>query len=118
MNSDFANFQRHFKRYQQRFGLTGYQVYFKCEPLDSCFADISCLQNRMVVTVRLNSESQPEGEEPRKSIRSTAKHEAIHLLLYRLEHLARCRYVADEEIYEAEEELVVKLEGLIGEVDS
>ena len=55
----------------------------------------------------------PDKDKPFKDIKRSAKHEALHLLLQRLEHRAQCRYVAEEEIYEAVEELVFKLEELI-----
>ena len=114
MNKDFALFQKYFKEYQQRFGLTGYKVYFKYEPLDGSFATIDCETGHMVATVRLNSEL-PEKDKPHKNIKRTAKHEAIHLLLMRLEGNARHRHSSSEEIYETVEELVFKLEELIKE---
>jgi len=109
---DFARFKKYFKEYQQRFGLTGYKVYFKYEPLESSFADITVGENNMVATIRLNSKL-PAKDKPFKDIKGNAKHEALHLLINRLEHRARCRYLGEEEIYEAVEELVIKLEGLI-----
>lgn len=112
MNKDFVEFQKHFKKYQQLFGLTGYKVYFKYEPLENCFARLVVTQSDMVATVRLNSEL-PDRDKPFKDIKRSAKHEAIHLLLSRLEHRACSRYVVEEEIYESVEELVFKLEELI-----
>lgn len=112
MSKDFEDFQKYFKEYQQRFGLTGYKVYFKCEPLEQSFADIRINQIDMVATVVLNS-ALPDKDKPFRDARRSAKHEAIHLLLGRLEHRAKCRYVAEEEIYEAIEEIVFKLENLL-----
>ena len=112
MNKDLAEFSEYFKQYQRLFGLTGYKVYFKYEAMDKAFADININQNSMVVTVRLNSKL-PDKDKPDKDIKRTAKHEALHLLLGRLEHRARARYVSDDEIYEAVEELVFKLEELV-----
>ena len=114
MKKDFIEFQNYFKGYQQRFGLTGYKVYFRHESLEDCFAGIAIEQKGMVATVSLNS-NLSDGDKPFKDIKQSAKHEAIHLLLNRLGHRARCRYVTEEEIYEAVEELVIKLENLIGE---
>lgn len=113
MAKDFAEFQKHFKKYQRLLGLTGYKVYFKYEPLENCFSRLIVTQGDMVVAVSLNSELS-DGDKPFKDIKRSAKHEAIHLLLSRLEHRARSRSVAEEEIYEAIEELVIKLEELIG----
>lgn len=112
MNKDLELFKREFTRWQKLFGLTGYKVYFKCEPLDKSFADISVIQGNMVATIRINSKL-PDKDKPFKDIKRSAKHEAIHLLLARLELSGRYRYSAENEIYEAVEELVHRLEDLI-----
>lgn len=66
----------------------------------------------MAITARLNN-NLPDKDKPHKDIKQSAKHEAIHLLISRLEKCGRARYVSDSEIYEAGEELVHKLEDLI-----
>ena len=109
MNKDFALFQKEFRKWQVRFGLTGYKVYFKHEPLES-FASITVNQNAMVATVKLDSSGE---EREHQDIRGNAKHEAIHLLLWRLEDRASSRYILDSELYETVEDLVGRLEGLI-----
>ena len=109
---DFELFQTEFKKWQQRFGLTGYKVYFKYEPLDSSFADMSINQSDVVATIRLNSDL-PDKDKPYKDIKGSAKHEALHLLVGRLEKDGRYRYTSENEIYEATEELVIKLGKLI-----
>ena len=114
-NDDFLQFQKYFKEYQQRFGLMGYQVYFKYESLEHSFASIIVNQFDKVVTVRLNSKPDKETE-PFKDIKKSAKHEALHLLIYNMEDLARVRYIQEWTVNEASEELVHKLEGLIEEV--
>ncbi len=106
--SDFTDFQKTFKVYQKLFGLNGYQVYFKYEPISDAFADIAVIQDNMVATVRLDNKKDSQ-----RHVKQSAKHEAIHLLLNRLEYYGRCRYVQPEEINEAVEELVVRLQGLI-----
>ena len=111
MNKDFASFQKHFRQYQKRFGLGGYSVYFAQEPLES-FAKISCNQSRMVVRVSLNNTLPPEYK-PFKNIKHSAKHEAIHLLLERIEGCIKDRYISEGETTEAIEELVNKLADLI-----
>ncbi len=114
MNKDFELFQSEFKKWQYKFGLTGYRVYFKHEPLDSGFARISVKQNDMVATLSLNSRILKK-HEPFKDVKCSAKHEALHLLLMKMECCASARYVSEREIYEASEELVTKLEGLIND---
>ena len=109
---DFVTFQKEFKKWQKFFGLNGYTIYFKYKPLDDQFADIEIEQNIMAAIVRLNSRLS-ENSEPFKDIKRSAKHEAIHLLIGRLNYLATCRYVESKDIYEASEELVHRLDGLI-----
>lgn len=112
MNTDFEEFKKHFTDYQKRFGLTGYKVYFKNEPSDEHFASIKVDQINMTATVNLNSKL-PKKDEKLKDIKGSAKHEALHLLTHRLEDLARYRYITSDQVYEACEELVIKLESLI-----
>jgi len=112
MDKDFKLFQSEFKKWQQRFGLTGYKVYFKHEPIEDSFANISISQGVMAATVRLSSEVSDK-DKPHEDIKRSAKHEALHLLVGRLEQNGRWRYSSENEIYEATEELVFKLEDLI-----
>jgi len=112
MNKDFALFQKEFKKWQKIFGLTGYKVYFSCEPLEESFANICIEQDKMVATVRFSSKL-PDKDKPFNDIKRTAKHEAVHLLVGRLEMNGRYRHASAGEIYEATEELVNKLEKLI-----
>jgi len=109
---DFEAFKREFIRRQEQFGLNGYQVYFRHEPSDNSFARIDTNLSNMVATVRLNSEL-PDKDKPHKDPKGSAKHEAIHLLLNRLEINALSRFSTEAEIDEATEELVHKLERLI-----
>ena len=51
-----------------------------------------------------------------EDLKSSAKHEAIHLLVARLSELAEHRFVTREEIISAEEELVRKLAWLIPDI--
>ena len=110
MNKDFADFQKHFKYYQNLFGLNGYKVYFKHEPIDNGFADITITQRDMIATVRLDSSGK---DKQFKHIKESARHEALHLLIGRLEFNGHYRYIVQDEICEAAEELVIRLEGLI-----
>ncbi len=108
--SDFSDFKKYFKECQKRFGLNGYKVYFEYKPLENCFANITVDQRQMVATVALNSDDK---KHPDKHVKHSAKHEAIHLLLFKLQHIASCRYCQPEELDEAIEEAVFKLEDLI-----
>lgn len=112
MNKDFKDFQKYFKEYQAKFGLNGWQVYFKHGPVDDAFANVRYTLGDMVATVWLNSKLS-KGDKPFKDIRKSAKHEALHLLIARLEGNACHRWVSRAEIEESSEELVNKLDSLI-----
>ena len=109
---DFEAFKKEFSRRQEQFGLSGYQVYYKHEPDEGAFASIHIDQGEMVSTTRLNS-NIPDIHKPFKDPKGSAKHEALHLLVGRLEAIAFRRFTTEVEIYEATEELVHKLERLI-----
>lgn len=115
--TEFEEFEEEFKKWQDKFGLSGYQVYFKYEPIGIDFANISVQYDKtMNACVRLNSKPVKETV-PFKDIKKSAKHEAIHLMLGRIAELATRRYTSKTEIDEAEEELVYKLMGLIRDED-
>lgn len=110
---DFITFKEEFTRYQELFGLEGYRVYFKYEPSeDNSFADITANQEDMSAVVKLNSKLS-DINSPHKDIKLSAKHEAIHLLISRLELNGKYRFVSAGELYESAEELVHRLEKLI-----
>ena len=112
MNKDFELFQTEFRKWQQRFGLTGYKIYFKHEEIDGAFAKINIDLDSMRATVRLNNKL-PDTARPHKDIKGNAKHEALHLLISRLELNGKYRYASANEMDESAEDLVHKLEGLI-----
>ena len=111
MDKNFSQFKKEFKKYQDRFELNNYKVYYAHCPLDS-FAEITISQVDMVATVRLTSKLDGLDKKvfnPKKH----AKHEALHLLIGRLESNGRHRYISNDEMYEATEELARKLDRLI-----
>ncbi|KKM04173.1 hypothetical protein LCGC14_1766890 [marine sediment metagenome] len=111
---DFTLFKKEFTKYQRLFGLNGWAIYFKYEPcVEDCMAATYLDFSNLTATVTLNSELADK-DKPFKDIKGTAKHEAIHVLLGRLEGEARFRWATIEGIRETTEELVHKLLGLIG----
>ena len=112
--NEFEQFQAYFKEYQQRFGLNGYELYFKHEPIEGGFAGIRVDLSDMVAVVTFASNISKK-EKAIHDIKQSAQHEAIHLLLMRLTLLAKYRYTTKDEIYEAVKEVEHKLEGLISE---
>ena len=112
MNKDFELFKKTFTAYQKKFGLMGYKVYFKHESLEGAYAKINVYEDAHTVTVRLESNpTKDDGEF--WDVKTFAKHEALHLLLARLTEAAVTRYTSEENIIQAGEEIVYKLEGLL-----
>jgi len=115
---DFEVFKEHFNGYVEKFGLTGYQIYFDFSVLkessESSFASITSDSLSMIANVEYNK-FIPQEAIKNINIKKTAKHEAIHLLLGKLDNLARARYVTPPEIRTEVEELVNKLTDLIGD---
>ncbi len=95
--------------------MTGYKIYFKYEPVDDGYAEIYTNQSGMIATVILNSEVR-QGDRVFKNIERSAKHEAMHLLLMRLQNGAYNRFARQADIDESVEEIVFKLEKLIPDI--
>ncbi|KKL17231.1 hypothetical protein LCGC14_2487610 [marine sediment metagenome] len=109
---DLEVFKREFTKYQELFGLTGITVHFKFESVDGAYACLNLKYRDMVAEVILNSD--PVNWSTRRGgIRGAARHEAIHLLLMRLEGEAMYRHATENSIYEAVEETVHRLENVI-----
>lgn len=111
----FTVFQEEFTYWQQVFGLDGYKVYYKFEPLCNSYAEIHADQELMATTVILNSELNDEELEHFNPQR-VAKHEALHLLIGRLAGYANNRFISEPQLTESIEELVNKLDKLIGDL--
>ena len=105
----FTKFKKWFVYYQKLFGVSGYDTYFDISDDDSEMASTTTRQPNNTVTVTFN----PEKHKSAKEIQISARHEAIHLLVGRLKHLAMSRYITEDNLYEATEEVVGKLEKLI-----
>jgi len=74
----FALFKKYFEEYHQRFGLTGYRVFFKFEPLNNgAAASITVEYESALATVRLSSKPYDEDD---FDVRRFARHEALHLM--------------------------------------
>lgn len=108
----FELFKREFKRYQAHFGLMGYEVRFEHRDLDDAAANIYINQEEMVAYVSVNSKLR-KPERSVAEIKETAKHEALHLLTGRMRKYAYARHIMSDDIYEANEELVRRLNNLI-----
>lgn len=112
---DFELFKKEFLRWQNTFQLNDWKVDFVHEKSDggeraSIARDI--YGRRATVFFNRDWDASIEPLTP-QAIKETAKHEAIHLLLSRVILLGKQRFVDENSIYEAEEELIGKLINLL-----
>ena len=108
----FRQFVKACQHYQKKLGLLGWKLYFEHTQTPDCFAQIAIDHDGRVCTVKMASEVPPQNWQDVKP-RCQAKHEMIHLLLSRLQHLARSRYTLESEIEEEWEAVTRVLEKLI-----
>ncbi|MBH61810.1 MAG: hypothetical protein CL569_05050 [Alphaproteobacteria bacterium] len=99
----FNSFKRVFKAEQKRLNLNEYTVSFRLKKLRDCWACIEADPEGCVAVVEVNDTTWQDA-----MVESTAKHEAIHLLLARLVEIGGRRF-ADEAEFRNEEERVVSL---------
>jgi hypothetical protein len=109
---DYKEFKNSFIKYQNLLGLTGVKVYFIREPLKDCYANIGVDTKTCVATVKYSSVLGDEAAKDKCPSR-TGKHEAIHLLTDRLENCAYKRFINEDEIKTAVEDIANRLERII-----
>ena len=112
---EFSRFKKHFLLWQAKLGVPEYDVVFKQDADDKYFAYIDADSESCTATVSLCKTIKMGAGE---WVKSTARHEALHLLLTRLVDCAKGRFVSADEI-DREYERVVRIlekvtEGLEG----
>jgi hypothetical protein len=114
--------KKHFDIYKQEclrlidlFHLSGWRVYFEHSEMREKYgqmeSDIESYIANMGLNKKWDDTLRPCNE---AEIRKLALHEVIHLLLAPISDLGKSRFVIRDELYAAEEELVHKLERIIG----
>ena len=114
-DKDFKLFKTECQKWIDKFELNEWKVYYKHQSLKkSVFAEINSNLHGRVTIITLEKDWPMEGiESIEDSIKEVAKHEVIHLLLVQLCSNAQTRYVNKDQVDEAEEALVRKLEKLL-----
>lgn len=93
--ADFVLFQTECTKWLGRFGLTEWRASFRWRQLDEDFAQTHInIQGRCAAFVL--SKAWPKDVSHHSQVKSSALHEAIHLLLYDLENLVTDRVVTVE----------------------
>lgn len=110
--SDFTAFKKEFWRCYHLLGLTGWDVSFIWKSLETSFAQVEYVSSTCVATVFL-CRGEVKETFNRERVTSSARHEAVHLLLARYDHIASARFTSPEELNQANEEIAVKLTRLL-----
>ncbi|MDD4804796.1 MAG: hypothetical protein PHN69_06555 [Candidatus Pacebacteria bacterium] len=106
-------FFKEFKYWQNKLGLGHIEVYEVVEDTTNSFATIN-YHSHGISTLTLNPIFDTFAiKNIETSLRKTAKHEAMHLLLGEFSLMAGARCVTKDELDDAEEHLVRRLMGLI-----
>jgi len=82
---NFESFKKEFNKYVGLFGLKDWDITFLHTKIDGAYADILVKADSSVATVSFNSNLCSNA--CKKDAKSSGKHEAIHLLLARLQCL-------------------------------
>ena len=110
--ANFNKFKREFLWWMDKLDLNGYEVYFEHQPIKGSYATITINESGKVATVTYSSLMEKidyDSDDPERS----AKHEAIHLLIHRLQFLGRERFVGSEEMEHETERITRVLEKIL-----
>jgi hypothetical protein len=116
---DFELFKKECQKWIDRFELNKYDVAYDWHKMNEANAMMNNQESGMVATISLSNKIDydkfdfPQYKNVNEFIKEKAKHEVIHLLIGRYREYANSRFVSKNEISEAEEELVRKLEKII-----
>lgn len=105
----FEEFIKCCKRWIKRFELNGWEFEYIHTEIKEAYASVDVDLEGRLIKVKFAKHLEVDHID----IEATAKHEMIHALLGRFAQLSDERYTSQRELYEAEEELVRKLEIII-----
>ncbi len=106
----FETFKESFLYWQKELGLMQYQIQFEQQILNHQYARISVREDVKFALVICNAKhTSQQAADADDGPEDNAKHEACHLLIARLEWLGNLRYIREEEIYDEDEAVVIRL---------
>lgn len=111
--ADFERFKKEFMRLVDVLGLKGYRYVFYQKRLNNSYATLDINENGKSVCANLTNEIPKSEGQGWISPEAQAKHEAIHLLIFRLEYLGMQRYITPVEFDEGAEAIVRVLEKVL-----
>lgn len=105
--ADFERFKKEFMRWVYRLGLTQYEIRFEHCKLEDAYAQIAPQEMDKIAVVRFAKEINCHSK---KYVERLAKHEVLHLVVYRLRWLGGARYIEEHDLQEEWEAVTVRLE--------
>ncbi len=113
---DFKVFMDECERLVVLLGLRSYEVRYIHMKLDNARATASIDYNAGLAQVKFGLDWDDKAGSPIcvDAIKSAARHEIAHVLIGRLHCIAGSRFVSENEITEAVEEIANRLEGVLG----
>ncbi|OHB57732.1 MAG: hypothetical protein A2173_03800 [Planctomycetes bacterium RBG_13_44_8b] len=110
----FNRFKKAFLYWQEKLGLTNYRVHFELKYLSEEYASIDIDEETQIALVTLTDTIEP-GINTRGDVGPEfhGKHEAIHLLTFKLCYLAQKRWINQEQVMNEWEVLVRRLEKVL-----
>ena len=111
--AQFNAFKRSFYKWQREFGLTEFDIVFELEDMPSEYATIDADVPNCTALVSFCKYVPTGARMDTETAKATGKHEALHLLTGRMRHLAMTRFVSEDEVWQADEQLVRVLEKVI-----
>ena len=113
---NFDYFKKRCEYWLAKFGLNGWKIRYEFKSIGAN-ANMIANGNKHIVTIGLDTEIDFDEFIKTMTLEEyldeLAKHECLHVLLARYTNIAEARYCNEEEIVAAEEEIVIKLIGLI-----
>lgn len=108
-DKDFKRFVARCEFWRKRFGLINWKVSYEHKEMSGRdgVANISADGSSMLAIIRFNKSREQRANN--KAIDYTACHEVLHLLLARYAEVAESRYASKDELFAAEEEVVVTM---------
>ena len=107
----FEDFKKEFTKWQQKFGLTQYEVHFHRNTEKNFAAQIEV--NEMAKMAEVGLAKSMSRDDITDGPECQAKHEAIHLLLHRMKWLGQTRYIESQDLQEEWEASVRRLEKVL-----
>ena len=110
----FKLFKATCEKYQNKWELNNWQIYYEFKEIPGSYGQAKINYTNRVATITCNTEWEELGiTNLNHSIKETAKHEMIHVMVGGISSVANSRFVTVDESEQVEEALVRKLSWLL-----